>query len=158
MAIPERIQAFLAEKGAEYEHVRHLTTYTARELAHEEHVPERQVAKSVVILGDEVFAMAVLPSDERIDVERMRKVLGLKELRLATEDELTWLFPDCEVGAMPPFGALYWLPVYIDKRLAAQERIDFNAGTHRDVLRMRYSELCRLVEPTEREFGEPVTQ
>ncbi|MEZ5365746.1 MAG: YbaK/EbsC family protein [Bryobacterales bacterium] len=136
--------------------MRHLATYTARELAHQEHVPERQVAKCVVLLADEVYAMAVLPADEQVDIDRLRRVLGLMDLRLATEEELAWLFPDCEVGAMPPFGALYALPVYIDKRLAAQETIDFNAGTHRDVLRMRYSELCRLVEPIEREFGEPV--
>ena len=157
MAIPDRIIAFLDEKDAEYEHTRHPTTYTARELAHVDHVPERNVAKTVIFLGDEVFAMAVLPADEAVDLHQLRRALGLTRLRLATEEEIAKLFPDCEVGAMPPFGVLFGLPVYVDNRLAEQEMIELNGGTHRDEIRMPYSEFARLTEPLVRHFGEPVS-
>ena len=154
MAIPDRVLAFLTEQNAEYEHTRHPTTYTARELAHVDHVPERNVAKTVVFLGDEVFAIAVLPADENIDLHQLRRALGLSRLRLATEEEVAKLFPDCEVGAMPPFGTLFGLPVYVDRRLAEQDMIEFNAGTHRDELKMTYGEFARLAEPIVRHFGE----
>jgi Ala-tRNA(Pro) deacylase len=157
MAIPDRILSFLKENNAEYDHTRHPSTYTARELAHLDHVPERNVAKTVVFLGDEVFAMAVMPADENLDLNQLRRALGLSRLRLATEEEVAKLFPDCEVGAMPPFGALFGLPVYVDNRLVEQEMIEFNAGTHRDELRMPYREFARLVEPIVRHFGEAVS-
>jgi len=157
MAIPDRILAFLREKNAEYDHTRHPTTYTARELAHVDHVPERNVAKSVVFLGDEVFAMAVVPADENVDLDQLRRALGLARLRLATEEEVAKLFPDCEIGAMPPFGALFGLPVYVDNRLAEQDMIEFNGGTHRDELKMTYGGFARLAEPIVRHFGEPVS-
>jgi Ala-tRNA(Pro) deacylase len=156
MAIPTRILSYLHDKEADFEHVRHPVTYTASELAHVEHVPERTVAKTVVFLGDEVFAMAVLPADERVDLEELRLALGLERLRLATEEEVARLFPDCEMGAMPPFGPLFGLPVYVDNRLAEQDEIEFNGGTHRDEIRMKYDEFERLAEPIVRHFGEPV--
>lgn len=153
MALPARIQAFFDERKADYETVRHTPTFSARELAHEDHVPERKVAKTVVFLGDDVYAMAVLPSDERIAMEDLRHALGLKELRLATEAEMLDLFPDCEVGAVPPIGPLFDLPVYVDSRLTEQDRIEFNGGTHRDEIRMTYAEFARLAEPIVTKFG-----
>lgn len=156
MAIPSRILSYLHDKDADFEHARHPVTYTASELAHVEHVPERTVAKTVVFLGDEVFAMAVLPADERVDLEELRLGLGLERLRLATEEEVARLFPDCEMGAMPPLGPLFGLPVYVDKRLSEQDVIEFNGGTHRDEIRMTYDEFERLAEPIVRSFGEPV--
>ncbi len=157
MAIPDRILTFLQDKEAEYDHIRHPATYTARELAHVDHVPERNVAKTVVFLGDEVFAMAVLPADENVDLAQLRRAIGLKRVRLATEEELAKLFPDCEVGAMPPFGALFGLPVYVDNRLAEQDMIELNCGTHRDELKMPYRELARLSDPVVRHFGAPLS-
>jgi Ala-tRNA(Pro) deacylase len=157
MAIPDRILAFLNDNNAEYDHRRHPATYTARELAHVDGAPERSVAKTVVFLGDEVFAMAVLPADENVDLGQLRRALGLSRLRLATEEEIAKLFPDCEIGAVPPFGALFGLPVYVDNRLAEQDMIEFNGGTHRDELRMPYNELARLSDPVVRHFGEPVS-
>ena len=156
MAIPSRILSYLEDHGADFEHTRHPTTYTATELAHVEHVPERTVAKTVVFLGDEVFAMAVLPADERVDLEELRLTLGLDRLRLATEEEVAKLFPDCEMGAMPPLGPLFGLPVYVDNRLTEQGMIEFNGGTHRDEIWMRYDEFARLADPLVRHFGEPV--
>ena len=155
MAIPSRIMSYLEERGADFEHSRHTTTYTASELARVEHVPERTVAKTVVFLGDEIFAMAVLPADERVDLEELRVALGLERLRLASEEEVAKLFPDCEIGAMPPLGPLFGLPVYVDNRLAEQDMIEFNGGTHRDEIRMSYDEFARLAEPLVRHFGEP---
>jgi len=155
MAIPSRILSYLEDHGADFEHTRHPTTYTATELAHVEHVPERTVAKTVVFLGDEVFAMAVLPADERVDLEELRLTLGLDRLRLATEEEVAKLFPDCEIGAMPPLGPLFGLAVYVDNRLAEQQMIEFNGGTHRDEIRMSYDEFARLADPLVRHFGEP---
>ena len=156
MAIPANIQAFLDENQVEFRHRTHPPAFTARELAHVDHVPERRVAKTVVFLADGAFAMAVLPADERVDIERLRVALGSKDLRLATEDELKKLFPDCETGAMPPFGKLYGLPVYVDKRLAKQELLEFNAGSHRDEIRMSYHEFARVVEPLVTPFGDIV--
>lgn len=156
MAIPSRILSYLHDRDADFEHQRHSTTYTASELAHLDHIPERTVAKTVVFLGDEVFAMAVLPADERVDLEELRGTLGLDRIRLATEEEVARLFPDCEIGAMPPLGPLFGLPVYVDNRLTEQETIEFNGGTHRDEIRMSYDEFERLAEPIVRHFGEPV--
>ena len=157
MAIPERVLEYLRDKEADYEHHRHPTTYTSRELAHVDRVPEKNVAKVVVFLGDEVFAMAVLPADERVDLDRLRQALGLTRLRLATEEELAKLLPDCEVGAMPPLGPLFGLPVYVDARLAEQDMVEFDGGTHRDEIRMTYAEFARLADPLVRHFGEPVS-
>ena len=156
MAIPDRILAFLQEMDAQYEHEHHPATYTARELAREDDVPERNVAKTVVFVGDGVFAMAALPADENLDLGQLRRALGLAALRLATEEEVAELFPDCEVGAMPPLGLLFGLPLYVDDRLAEQETIEFNAGTHRDLLKMPYGEFARLAKPIVRHFGEVV--
>ena len=91
--------------------------------------------------------MAVLTADSVVDIEQLRQDLGLARLRLATEAELSDLFPACELGAMPPFGNLFGLPVYVDDRLAGQETITFNAGTHRDVIHMRFRDFDRLANP-----------
>ena len=156
MAIPSRITSYLEDNNADFEHIRHPVTYTASELAHVDHIPERNVAKTVVFLGDEIFAMAVLPADERVDLEELRVALGLERVRLATEEEMARLFPDCELGAMPPFGPLFGLPVYVDNRLTEQQLIELNGGTHRDSIRMTYDELARIAEPIVRHFGEPM--
>ena len=92
--------------------------------------------------------MAVLPADFVVDIEDLKAVLDLERLRLATEKELAELFPDCDLGAMPPFGNLYGLPVYVDASVARQQTIAFNAGTHRDVVHMRYFAYEALVQPS----------
>ncbi|MBI1352925.1 MAG: deacylase [Acidobacteria bacterium] len=155
MAIPSRILSYLNEADADFEHSNHPMTYTACELAHADRIPERTVAKTVVFLADEVFAMAVLPADERVDLAELQAALGVNRLRLATEEEVAKLFPDCEMGAMPPLGPLFGLAVYVDNRLAEQPMIEFNGGTHRDEIRMPYGEFARIVSPLVRHFGEP---
>lgn len=134
-------------ENVRYVHEIHRTAYTAQELAQEEHVPGKMVAKTVVVKIDDGFALAVMPATARADFARLKSALGAKEVRLATELEFTGLFPDCEVGAMPPFGNLYGVPVYVDEALARDEEIIFNAGTHQDTIRMRYADFERLAQP-----------
>lgn len=145
--IAQRLQDFLAQNHTSYMHTVHRTAFTARAAAHEDHVPTRAMAKSVVFLADGFFGMAVLPANTHVDLHELRQALGASTLRLATEEELASLFPDVEVGAMPPFGNLYSVPVYVDARLASQDTIAFNAGTHRDLIHMRYADFARLVDP-----------
>lgn len=145
--IAERLKRYLNENHAAFEHHIHRTAYTAQQVAAEEHVPGRTVAKTVVLVVNDGFILAVLPAPLRVDVQGMRDALGKSSLRLATETEFAALFPDSETGAMAPFGNLYGLPVYADSSLAGSQEIVFNAGTHRDTIRMRYEDFARLVQP-----------
>jgi Ala-tRNA(Pro) deacylase len=148
MALLEKLRVFLDENHAEYTHTVHPLAFTAREVASAEHLPNREVAKAVVIFGDGGYHMMVVPANKLVDFQEVRLTLGLLHARLATEEELGRLFPDCELGAMPPVGALYDIPVYLDSSLAGEDTIAFNAGTHRDVIHMRTSDYRKLVGPT----------
>lgn len=147
MAIVQRLQELLDASGVGYTHHVHPTAYTAREVAQLEHVPQHRFAKGVVFWGDEGYAMAVLPADYVVDLQELRAALGLKRARLATEKELAELFADCELGAMPPLGSLYKMPTYVESSLAEEEWIAFNAGTHRDVVHLRFEDFKRLEKP-----------
>jgi Ala-tRNA(Pro) deacylase len=147
MPLSERLRSFLNSHQAEFTLSTHSNAFTAREVAAAEHLPAREVAKTVVIFGDGGYHMVVIPASKLVDFHEVRPVLGLAQCRLATEDELGKLFPDCELGAMPPFGPLYGLPVFLDSSLAGQESIAFNAGTHREVIHMPTSEFRHLVSP-----------
>jgi len=148
MGMLPRLLALLDERQVSYSHHVHPIAYTARELALAEHLPPREIAKVVVFYGERGYGMAVLPADFVVDIEDLKAVLDLERLRLATEKELAELFPDCDLGAMPPFGNLYGLPVYVDASVARQQTIAFNAGTHRDVVHMRYFAYEALVQPS----------
>jgi Ala-tRNA(Pro) deacylase len=148
MAISEKLRVFLDENRIPYTHSVHPLAYTAREVASAEHIPAHEVAKTVVIHGDEGYAMLVLPANMVVDFQEVRHALGLTHVRLATETELGQLFPDCDLGAMPPFGKLYNLPVYMDSALLRDEKIAFNAGTHRDVIHMRLEDFRQMASPT----------
>jgi Ala-tRNA(Pro) deacylase len=147
MALLERLRVFLDENHAEYTHTVHPLAYTAREVAAAEHMPTRDVAKVVVIYGDGGYHMVVIPANKLVDFQEVRLTLGLTHSRMATEEELSRLFPDCDLGAMPPMGNLYGMPVYMDGSLVPEETIAFNAGTHRDVVHMRTVDYERLVAP-----------
>lgn len=147
MPLSDRLRSFLDSRHAEYSISAHPTAFTAREVAVAEHLPAREVAKSVVVFGDGDFYMIVLPANRLLDFREVRLAMGLSQVRLATEAELSTLFPDCELGAMPPLGSLYNLPVYLDSSLAAEDTIAFNAGTHKDVLHMRTADYRKLVRP-----------
>jgi Ala-tRNA(Pro) deacylase len=148
MELLKKLRLFLDENLVEYTHTVHPLAYTAREVASAEHLPNREVAKTVVVSDDEGFHMIVLPANRFVDFQEVRLTLGLTHARLATEQELGQLFPDCETGAMPPMGNLYGIPVYLDSSLAAEETIAFNGGTHFDVVHMRTDDYRRLVQPT----------
>ncbi|MGE5647972.1 MAG: aminoacyl-tRNA deacylase [Acidobacteriota bacterium] len=147
MPILPQLQEFLDQNQIRYTHTVHPLAYTAKEVASAERVPAREVAKTVVFLSENGYGMAVLPADSVVDLEQLRQDLGLSRLRLATEAELAELFPSCELGAMPPFGNLFSLPVYVDARLAGEDMIAFNAGTHRDVIHMHFRDFNALVNP-----------
>jgi Ala-tRNA(Pro) deacylase len=148
MPLLDKLRVFLDENHAEYTHTVHSIAYTAREVALAEHLPAREVAKTVVVHGDNGYHMLVLPASKLVDFQEVRIALGLSHARMVPETELNRLFPDCELGAMPPVGNLYGMPVYLDSMLAAEDAITFNAGTHRDVVHMRIAEFRRLIRPT----------
>ncbi|MCS6952912.1 MAG: YbaK/EbsC family protein [Bryobacterales bacterium] len=148
MAMLQRLLKYLEDNQVEYTHHTHPTAYTAREVASVEHIPAHRIAKVVVYFTENGYGMAVLPGDSMLDLQNLRTTLGVSRLRLATESELADLFPDCELGAMPPFGNLFDLPVFVDGSLTSEETITFNAGTHRDVVHMKYKDFERLVRPT----------
>ena len=143
----ERLVTFLGERGVAYETIPHLIAYTAQGVAAAAHVAGRELAKTVVAKVDDGFVLAVLPAPLHVDLEALRRVTGSRSIRLATEQELQQLFPGCEVGAMPPFGNLYGLPVWVDTALAEDPTIVFNAGSHREAIRMTFADFARLVAP-----------
>ncbi len=147
MPILSKLREFLEQNQVEFVHTIHPLAYTAREVASAEHLPAREVAKTVIFLSEQGYGMAVLPADSVVDLEQLRMDLGFSRLRLATESELGELFPTCELGAMPPFGNLFGLPVYVDGHLAGESMIAFNAGSHRDVIHMSFKDFERLVQP-----------
>jgi Ala-tRNA(Pro) deacylase len=147
MPLTDRLRRFLDSLHADYSLSAHPNAVTAREVAAAAHLPAREVAKSVVVFGDGEYYMIVLPANRLLDFREVRLALGLSQVRLATEDELSKLFPDCELGAMPPVGSLYGLPVYLDSGLAAEDTIAFNGGTHKDVVQMKTADFSKLFHP-----------
>jgi Ala-tRNA(Pro) deacylase len=147
MPLTERLRSFLETNHAEYTLTDHAKAFTAREVAQAEHLPPKEVAKTVVIFGDGEYHMVVIPASKLVDFQELRPALGLSQVRMATEDELAKLFADCELGAMPPIGVMYGLTVYLDSSLAGEPAIAFNAGTHREVVHMRTAEYRRLAHP-----------
>jgi Ala-tRNA(Pro) deacylase len=144
----ERLETYLREQQVPFRLHHHPPTYTAQETAASEHVPGKMVAKVVMVIADDRLVLLALPAPARVDLDQVGARLGAGRVRLAREDEFAAAFPDCEVGAMPPFGNLYNLPVYVDEALAANETIVFAAGTHTDTMSVRYADFARLVQPT----------
>ncbi len=151
----ERLEAYLREHKVRYAVTPHQEAYTAQEVAAAEHVPGRQVAKVVMANADGRLVMLVLPAPARVDLVRLRTALKAKMVRLAGEEEFTSVFPDCDVGAMPPFGNLYNVPVYMDRSLGDAPQIVFNAGTHRETMTVAAADYQRLAGPTIIEFAVP---
>jgi Ala-tRNA(Pro) deacylase len=142
------LENYLRENQVPFEEQHHPRAVTAQEVAASEHVPGRMLAKTVMVLGDGEIAMLALPAPYQVDLEKAAAALGVKEARLAEEDEFADTFADCEVGAMPPFGNLYGVPIYVEKTLAEDETIVFRSGTHTETMSISYSDFERLVEPT----------
>jgi Ala-tRNA(Pro) deacylase len=152
MAIPTKLLDFLNQSKVRYELIHHPEAFTAQELAAIEHVKGKNHAKVVMVKAGSANMMAVLPADHRVDLDKLDKVAG-QPTAVATEAEFKALFPDCAVGTMPPFGSLYGLTTYVDKSLADDGLIVFEAGTHSDAIKMKYADYVRLAAPTVAEFA-----
>lgn len=148
-----KLKDFLDKNKVKYVALRHSEAYTAQEVAASAHLPGQIMAKTVMLLLDGQMVMAVLPSTRHVDVERLRKAAGAEQAELASEMDFKGLFPSCEPGAMPPFGNLYGIPVYVDESLREDAEIAFNAGTHTELIRLPYADFDRLVHPTAAAFG-----
>jgi Ala-tRNA(Pro) deacylase len=141
------IGKYLKEQGVSFEMYEHAPAYTAQEVAAEEHVSGNLLAKAVVVQAEGKFALCALPASCKLDMKKVAAALKCKAVRLADEGEMARLFPDVEVGAEPPMGHLWSLPTLVDERLAADEEIVFQAGSHRQAVRMRYSDYESLTHP-----------
>lgn len=143
-----KLREFLDSHNIKYLVISHSLAYTAQGIAALAHVSGKKLAKTVIVKIDGVLAMAVIPASEHVDLDQLRTLTGAKTVEIATEAEFNDVFPDCETGAMPPFGNLYDMPVYADISLSQFEEITFSAGTHRELVRMRWADMARLVNPT----------
>ena len=148
MSCKEKLEAHLRENAVPFEVHHHPPAYTAQRVAQAEHVSGRTVVKVVMAFADGKMVMLALPATRHVDLAKAAEAAGSREVRLAHEEEFAATFPDCEVGAMPPFGNLYGIPVYVDAELAKDESIVFNAGTHEDTIHMKYADFERLVKPS----------
>ena len=146
MKIPKRLIECLGENKVSYDVLHHPEAVTAQRIAQAEHVKGRHHAKVVMAKSGDQHLMIVLPADHHIDLEKIEKAVG-KSVSLDNEKEFKPLFPDCVIGAMPPFGNLYDLPTYVDKSLAEQDYIVFEAGTHTDAIKMSYRDYEKIVKP-----------
>ncbi len=146
MACREHLVSYLQQHGVPFETARHAEVYTAQEVAQVEHVPGKALAKVVMVKANDHLLMLVLPASHKVNFGLLEQVVGRK-VRLATEHEFAHVFPDCEVGAEPPFGNLYGVPVYVDQSLTGDEHIVFNDGSHRETMRVAYKDYERLVNP-----------
>jgi len=152
MPISARIKNHLEENHVPYLPLIHPSSYTSQGAAAVMHVSGREVAKTVVVQAGGTYFLAVMPASYHVNVEKLANAIG-HPARLATEGEFSSLFPDCEIGAIPPLGELYGLRVFVDESLAADREIIFNAGTHRDAIRMTYDDFVSLVRPTKCSFA-----
>jgi Ala-tRNA(Pro) deacylase len=153
MPIPRHISEFLDTHRVSYQSWHHPLSYTAQGTAHAQHISGKELAKVVMVMADGRLVMAVLPGSHRLDLDRFGTILGSGPARLATEEEFGHVFPDCEVGAMPPFGNLYDIEVWIDSLLRDHPNIVFNAGTHEDTIQMSFPDFVKLVQPKEGSFS-----
>lgn len=142
-----QISNYLKERGVYFSLHEHAPAYTAQEVAAEEHISGKLLAKAVIVCAGERFIMCVLPAHLKLDMRKAARAAGVKSVRLADETELAKLFPDSEVGAEPPFGNLYDLPTIVDEHLAEDEEIMFQAGSHRRAIRMKYADYASLAQP-----------
>lgn len=146
---PRSLDSFLREARVPYTTFTHPEAFTAQDEAAVSHVPGRSWAKVVICFADDELILAVVPAPSLVDLEELRMLTGARALRLADEHELRTLYPDCEVGAMPPFGFVDRFPrrVFVDDRLVGEPEMVFNAGTHTDAIRMHYRDFADLVHP-----------
>lgn len=148
-----KVKAFLDAHGTKYVAISHSKAYTAQGIAAISHISGKELAKTVIVKLDGDLAMAVLPASYQVDLDLLRRRAGVQVAELATEREFKQHFPDCETGAMPPFGNLYGIPVYVDETLTEDREIAFNAGSHYELIKMSFADFDRLVKPEIMDFS-----
>ncbi len=156
MVVARKIKEFLDKHDVEYHSMVHPTAYTAQEVAAATHIKGKELAKCVMVKADDKLVMLVLPATRKINMPKLKEALGTKKVALATEEEFKEKFPDCEIGAQPPFGNLYNVEVFAAEPLWDNDDITFNAGTHTDVITMHREDWEELVKPQKATFTDPM--
>ena len=149
----KKLKEFLDSHKVKYVKITHSPAYTAQEIAAAAHIRGKELAKTIMVLIDGKMAMAVLPASYTIDFDHFRKTIRAKKIELAAEEKFKDMFPDCEVGAMPPFGNLYGMDVFVDQSLGEDKEIAFNAGSHSELIRLSYHDFDKLVKPNVFKFS-----
>jgi Ala-tRNA(Pro) deacylase len=149
----KKLKEFLNSNNVKYVSITHSSAFTAQEIAASAHIPGKELAKTVIVKLDGKMVMAVLPASSKVDFGMLKEATGASSVRLAEEFEFVDKFPGCDPGAMPPFGNLYNIDVYVAKSLTEDEEIAFNAGTHTELIRLPYKDFERLVKPKVLEFS-----
>ena len=149
----KKLRDFLDSHSIKYVTISHSQAYTAQEIASSAHIPGKELAKTVMIKIDGKMAMAVLPASYKVDFDLLKKNIGASKVELASEKEFQDIFPECDVGAMPPFGNLYGMEVFAAESLSEDEEITFNAGSHTELIRLAYKDFERLVKPKVLKFS-----
>lgn len=142
-----KLREYLDAKNIKYFGISHSLAYTAEEISKKAHIPLNEMAKTVMLKVDGKIIMAVIPATDMVSFKKLKKILGADNVNLAEEEEFEDIFPHCEVGAMPPFGNLYDVEVIVSSPLTTDKNIAFNAGSHRELIRMEYKEYEKLVKP-----------
>jgi Ala-tRNA(Pro) deacylase len=145
--IARTLQEYLERNRVRYVRIDHPRAITAQEVAAAAHVPGHRLAKTVVVRLDGRPALVMLPASDLLDLERLREAAGARHVELAAERDFAGLFPDCEAGAMPPFGNLYGMEVYESDRLAEAPEILFNGGSHDELVKLAEKDFEALVHP-----------
>ena len=148
-----KLREFLDSHNVAYTVISHSVAYTAQGIAATAHISGKELAKTVMLKVDDELAMAVLPASTLVDLPSLKGAAAARSVSLASETEFKDKFPDCETGAMPPFGNLYDMDVFVDEGLTLDKEIAFNAGTHRELVRMSFEDFLRLVKPTIAKFA-----
>jgi Ala-tRNA(Pro) deacylase len=145
--MPSRVKDYLDKEHIRYVSIEHSQAFTIQEVAASTHIPGHQMAKTVIVELDGEMAMAVLPANRKVILQDLRDLTGSDKVQFASEMDFKKKFPDCELGAMPPFGNLYGMDVFVAETLSHNEEIAFNAGSHTEVIKMPYADFERLVQP-----------
>jgi len=143
----KKLKEYLDSQKIEYVTINHSLAYTAQRIAASAHISGKDIAKTIVLKADGQLIMAILPGSCKINLDLLKEALSVGSLEIASEKEFGELFPDCELGAMPPFGNLYSMKVYVAEKLIHDEEIAFNAGSHRELIKLAYKDFERLVKP-----------
>ncbi|MBN9287214.1 MAG: deacylase [Gammaproteobacteria bacterium 39-13] len=144
----QKLKDYLTQNKVKFTAIDHPVAYATREISHVSHISEKELAKIVIVYAGKKMVMVVVPSNEAIDFQSLRKSLHVNDVSLAPEKDFSKLFPDCELGAMPPFGNLYNIEVYVDTSLTNNKEIAFNSGTHTEIVKLAYEDFEKLVKPT----------